>query len=287
MQIADINKKISIKDERLDIDKISQYRLSFFVSTEECQIVVFDVKKKQLLLFENYELNTSKSLEENLDEVYNDHILIAAGFWKEIQVFMRNRQFALVPVPVFDRTLASEYVRLNELVDSEKDEFHYKLMDEIGAAVAFGYPSALKAWFREKYPKLSLYFNHQAVAYLKGLQEQIKAKAPSSLYVSINNNEVQIAGYNLQRLAIYNQFKFSDVNQLVKLMLLTLQQFSTEGQLTPVVLHGIKEKTDLNLPILKKYFKNIELGKRPDGIIIHPIFNELEVQEYMEVLANL
>ncbi|WP_420387792.1 DUF3822 family protein [Roseivirga sp.] len=287
MQIADINKKISIKDERLDIDKISQYRLSFFVSTEECQIVVFDVKKKQLLLFENYELNTSKSLEKNLEEIYNDHILIAAGFWKEIQVFMRNRQFALVPIPVFDRTLASEYVRLNERVDFEKDEFHYKLMDEIGAAVAFGYPSSLKVWFREKYPQLSLYFNHQAVAYLKGLQEQIKTKAPSSLYVSINNNEVQIAGYNLQRLAIYNQFKFSDVNQLVKLMLLTLQQFSTEGQLTPLVLHGIKEKADLYLPVLKKYFKNIELGKRPDGIIMHPIFNELEAQEYMEVLANL
>lgn len=287
MRLAETTQIISIKDERLDIDKISQYRLSFFLSDQECEVTVFDVKKKQLLLFESLEFNPEKSIAENLETLYNEHILIAAGFWKEIQVFMRNKQFALVPIPVFDRTLASQYVRLNELVDSENDEFHYKLMDETGAAVAFGYPKEVKEWFREKYPKLSLYFNHQSVAYLKGIQEQIKTKAPASLYMSLNNNEVQIAGYNIQRLAIYNQFKFTDANQLIKLVLLTLQQFSAEGQSTPIVLHGVKEKVDLNLPLLKKYFKHIELGRRPSGILIHPVFNELEDQEYVEVLANL
>lgn len=287
MRLAETTQIISIKDERLDIDKISQYRLSFFLSKAECQITVFDVKKKQLLLFENLEFNPEKSLVKNLEALYNEHILIAAGFWKEIQVFVRNSKFALVPIPVFDRALTHEYVRLNEPVNPNKDEFHYKLMDDIGAAVAFGYSAELKAWFREKYPKLSLYFNHQAVAYLKGIQGQIMSKAPASLYVSLNNNEVQIAGYNLERLAIYNQFRFSDAKQLVKLILLTVQQFSAEGQLTPIVLHGVKEKVDLNKPVLKKYFRNIELGKRPEGIFMHPVFNELEDQEYFEVLANL
>ena len=287
MRLADTRQIISIKDERLDIDKISQYRLSFFLSIEECQIVVFDVKKKQLLLFESLEFNPEKSIAQNLETLYNEHILIAAGFWKEIQVFMRNKKFALVPIPVFDRTLAKQYVRLNEVIDTENDEFHYKLIDETGAALAFGYSTEVKAWFRNKYPKLSLYFNHQAVAYLKGLQSELKSKAPASLYLSINNHEAQIVGYNLQRLAIYNQFKFADTNQLVKLILLTLQQFSAEGQSTPIVLHGVKEKIDLYLPVLKKYFRHIETGKRPDGIMIHPIFNELESYEYFEVLANL
>lgn len=287
MRLADTTQKISIKDERLDIGNISQYRLSFFISTNECQLAVFDIKKRQLLLFESLEFNPKKSITDNLEALYNEHTLIAAGFWKEIQVFIRNKKFALVPIPMFDRTLASQYVGLNEIVDSEKDEFHYKLMDEIGAAVSFGYSASIRTWFREKYPQLSLYFNHQAVAYLKAIQPQLKNKAQASLYVSLNNNEVQIAGYNLQRLAIYNQFKFSDSNQLVKLMLLTLQQFSTEGQQTPIVLHGVKEKTDLNLPILKKYFRHIEIGKRPEGLLMHPIFNELEDQEYVEVLANL
>ena len=287
MRLADTTQIISIKDARLDIDKISQYRLSFFVSNTECQIAVFDVKKRHLLLFEHLEFNPEKSITQNLQVLYDEHTLIAAGFWKEIQVFVRNKQFALIPIPVFDRSLASQYVRLNEVIDEKKDEFHYKLLDEAGAALAFGYQSEIRAWFREKYPKLSLYINHQSVAYLKGIQEQLRSKTPASLYISLNNNEAQIVGYNFQRLAIYNQFRFSDATHLVKLMLLTIQQFSTEGQLTPIVLHGVKEKVDLNMPVLKKYFKHIELGKRPEGILIHPVFNELENQEYVEVLANL
>ena len=78
MRAAETSQIISIKDERLDIDKISQYRLSFFVSDIDCQITVFDVKKKQLLLFENRELNPAKSLIENLNTIYDDHILNAA-----------------------------------------------------------------------------------------------------------------------------------------------------------------------------------------------------------------
>ncbi|HEY9117178.1 MAG TPA: DUF3822 family protein, partial [Roseivirga sp.] len=145
----------------------------------------------------------------------------------------------------------------------------------------------VKKWFREKYPKLSLYFNHQASAYLHALQGQKISKAPASLYVSLNSNEALIAGYNLERLAIYNQFQFSDVKQLIKLMLLTLQQFSTEGQLTPIIIHGVKEKLGVQMPILKQYFRHIELGKRPSDILVHPIFSELEDYEYFEVLANL
>ena len=80
MAIAERQHLIAIKDERLDIDRIDHYRLSFFISTQECQITVFDIRKKQLLLFENIELDHSKSILENLDVIYDDHILIAAGF---------------------------------------------------------------------------------------------------------------------------------------------------------------------------------------------------------------
>jgi hypothetical protein len=74
---------------------------------------------------------------------------------------------------------------------------------------------------------------------------------------------------------------------LVNGILSTAKQFSEEGQSIPVLLHGSKSLVDKNLPTLKKYFKNIELGQRPSDIMIHPIFNELEGMEYFDVLSNL
>ena len=286
MRTAITQQLIAIKDERLDIDCIDHYRLSFFISQKECQITVFDIRKKRMLLFENREFDNRKSVIENLQLIYDDHILVAAGFWGEIQVFFRNNQFALVPMPVFDKQMISHYVRLNEEIEDSTD-FHFKLIEEYGVAVGFGFDSGIKSWFKEKYPKVSLYTNHQCIAFLKAIQAPLKAKRPNTLFVSINAHEVLIAGFNLNRIAIYNQFRFKDQSQLVKLLLLTIKQFSEEGQETPIMLYGVKHQIDLNLPVLKKYFKNVTLGSRPENIAIHQVFNELEPQEYFEVISNL
>ena len=287
MATANTEQIISIKDERLDIDLIDQYRLSFFISARACQITVFDVRKKKILLFEHREFDTSMSITANLEVIHKDHILIAAGFWKEIQVFIRNDLFSLVPNPVFDKSLLYEYVRLNAETDPSKEAYHFKVIDDLNLSIPFGYDANIKRWFQNKYPNVSIYFNHQSVAYLKGVNTQLKEKASASLYLNLNHHEALIAGFNLQKVAIYNQFGFKDAKHLVKIVLLTIQQFSQEGQSTPILLTGVKEKVDLYLPVFKKYFKHIELGKRPDNVVMHPIFNELEPYEYFEVFSNL
>ena len=286
MTTADKQPLIAIKDERLDIDRIDHYRLSFFISDKDCQITVFDVRKKRLLLFENRVFNTEKSIVENLQFIYDDHILISAGFWNEIHLYFRNRLFALIPMPIFDKQMVSNYIRLNEKID-ESTAFHFKLMDDFGVAIGFGFEDRIKKWFKEHYPKVSLYTNHQSTAFLKAIINPLKTKRANSLFVSMNMHEVLIAGFNLNRIAIYNQFSYRDQNQLVKLLLLTIKQFSNEGQDTPIMLYGVKAEIDSNLPLLKKYFKNVALGTRPENIAIHHVFDELETQEYFEVISNL
>ena len=278
---------LSLKDERLNIDRIGHYRLSFFISPEGCELTISDIQKKQLLMLEHRAFDDQLSTVENLQAIYDDHILIAAGFWKEIQVFFRNKQFSLVPFPVFDKKHLTEYIRLNEPTDPNTDAYHFKILDDMGLAIAFAYPEEIKDWFKSCYSNTSLYFNHQSIAYLNGIKNLLRDNVNNSLYVSLNEHEVLIAGFNLRRLAIYNQFKFNDAQQLVKLMLLTAQQFSDAGQATPILLHGTEQQVGMHMPTLQRYFENVELGQRPSGIMVHPVFNELETYEYFEVLANL
>ncbi len=287
MRSATTQTKISLKDERLDIDRIDQYRLSFFISIDSCEISIFDIQKKRLLLLEKIGLLAELNVIENLQKLYEEHILIAAGFWKEVQVFMRNKQFSLVPYPVFDKALIQQYIQLNEPTDPNLDDYRFKVLDDLGLAVAFAYPVALKQWFREKYNNTSLYFNHQSIAYLKSLKDQLRSRAQSSIYLLLNDQEVLMAGFNFSRLAIYNQFELTDSMDLVKKILSTARQYSEEGQSIPILLHGNKQQIDKHLPTLKKYFSNVVLGQRPSDIIVHPVFNELEPTEYFDVLSNL
>lgn len=287
MRSSDTQERISIKDERLDIDRIDQYRLSFFISSESCQLSIYDIQKKRLLLLEDIALKPELTIIENLEAIYDDHILISAGFWKEIQVFVRNKKFSLVPYPVFDRGLLKEYIRLNQPTDPNEDEYHFKILDDLGLAIAFGYQATLKKWFKEKYPKISLYFKHQGTGFLNALKPQLKEKAQSSLYLLLNNTEALIAGFNLSRTAIYNQFGYSDANQLIKLTMLTARQFSETPQDMPILLFGNKQQVETYLPTLKKYFKQLELGQRPSSVLLHPVFNELDEYEYFDILSNL
>lgn len=278
---------VSLKDERLDIDQIDHYRLSFFISDQSCQLAVKDVRKKRLLLLEDHPLDSDKSLIDQLDFLHEDHILISAGFWKEIQVFVRNNQFSLVPNAIFDKNMLKQYVRLNDSVDEERDFFHFKQIEDLNLHVAFGYEKALKDWFHNRYPKVVLRFHHQAQAFLNASYQQLKSNAPASLYLCLMDNKALIAGFNLQKLSLYNQFTFKSSEHLIKLTALSCQQFSAERNKTPLVLTGLKEQVTLLQPLLKKYFPLCEVGIRPDDLQMHPIFNELESYEYNEILANL
>ena len=203
-------------------------------------------------------------------------MLIAAGFWKEIQVFVRNNKFSLVPNAVFDKSMLYEYVRLNDEVNMERDFFHFKQIEELNLNIAFGYEKRLKDWFQKKYPKVAIRYYHQSYAFLKACLNNLKSNAPGSLYLCLFGNNALIAGFNFQKLSLYNQFKFKSKDHLIKLTALSCQQFSADRTKTLLIVTGTKKQTELYKPVLIKYFKQLETGTRPDDIQIHPVFNELE-----------
>jgi len=278
---------VSIKDERLDIDHIDHYRLSFFIGDQTIEIAVKDGKTNRLLLFEQYDYQDGLSTTENLEELHQAHSILAAGFWKEIRIFFKNNQFALVPKPLFDKQKLYEYIRLNERTATATDDYDYKHLDDLGLNFVLGFEKSVKKWFKKNYPKVKMKVYHQGIAYLKAIKQELKSNAQGSLFLDIKGHKALIAGFNFERLAIYNQFRFKDADHLVKLTALTCQQFSPERAETPLTLSGSKEQVEHFGPILKKYFPMLELGKRTIDLQVHPVFNELEPFEYSEILANL
>lgn len=129
-------------------------------------------------------------------------------------------------------------------------------------------------------------FNHQSIGYLKAVQQSVLNKLPCSFYLSLNADSVLLAGFNYQRLAIYNQLQLSKIDQLIETFFWASSNSVKKAKNTNYGL-WCKRKDRFEYASTQKYFPNIQLGERPKGIIMHPIFNELEDHEYVEVLANL
>lgn len=286
MKAAITKENISIKDERLDIDHIDQYLLSFFIAPHQCELAIFDERKKRLMMLESISMDPDRPLLENLKEIHYEHILISAGFWKRVEVTLRNQLFCQVPNSLYSGEQAYDYLKLNAPTQPLEEKYLSTLDEAQECTTVFSVPHELIRWFDGKYPKPMINFRHESAHFLKATFEQLDSKLKHQLFINLTGAGMQLAGYAKGKLSIYNQFKVQSAGQVAKMILLSIQQFSNEGQATPITLWGLDHEVRQSLPTLKKYYKGLKTGERPRGVKIAHTFDVFKEYEYFDVLSS-
>ena len=277
--------KIKIKDERLDIDHIDHYSLSFFVGDQDLQISVHHKEEGRLLLFENYQAPTdARGLTDFVESVYHDHVLIAARFWGRINLTVKNDLFCLIPDVFFDDEHRHDYLQLNGRTDAAQDYYKDIHLKELSANFVFGIPQELLDWFEHTYEQKKINCYHQGVHFITGVYKQFNGR-PEGLYVLFHADQMLVLGIHDYKVILYNQFPIREPEQLVKYAILAIRQFSFEEQNAPVHLWGIKDQVKTCEPVFRKYFRNITIGKKPAWLKMNHLFDDLEPYEYFDVLS--
>ena len=279
--------KITIKDERLDIDHIDHYSLSFFIGGHDLQITVHHKEEGRLLLFENYLAGSGFLAGTSpIEDIYHDHSLIAAGFWGEINLTVRNNLFCLVPDVFYDDEHRYDYLKLNAHTDPSSDYYKDIYLKNTATNFVFGIPRDLLDWFEHTYEQKKINCYHQGIHLITGVYEQFNETPPEGLYIAFHTDQILVLGINHDhKVVIYNQFPTREAEQLVKYAILAIRQFSFEEQNTLVHLWGTKRQIQSYEPTFRKYFKNITIGKRPAWLKMNHLFDELEPYEYFDVLC--
>lgn len=285
MKTEEKQKKISIKDERLDVDHIDHYHLSFFIGTSSCEICIYDDRKKRIVLFESIPLDQDKTLLENLKTIHHDHMLVSAGFWKTVVITLRNHSFAQVPNSLYSGDYAYDYIKLNSHTDPLREKYLSTLDEQQGFTTVFAVPQELIRWMDGKYPKPNIVFRHESANFLKTLSGLVKIDK-DQLFINFTDTDMLLAGFQGDKLAIYNQFKLQKPEQTAKMILLSIKQFSDQGQSIPITAWGSKEAVKTYESRLKKFFKHSKKGDRPKGMRMSHDFDQLKDYEYFDVFAS-
>lgn len=285
MKTEERQKAISIKDERLDVDHIDHYHLSFFISASSCEICIYDERKKRIVLFESIPLDENKTVLENLKRIHHDHALISAGFWKTVIITLRNQRFTQVPNNLYASDYAYDYIKLNAHTDPLKDKYVSTLDKAQGCTTVFAVPHELIRWVDGKYPKPDIVFRHESANFLKVLIGQINSDE-DQLFINFTDTMMLLAGFKEGKLAIYNQFKLQTAQQAAKMILLSIKQFSDQGQAISITAWGVQATVKEYEPTLKKFFKHLRKGDRPKGIRMNHDFDQLKEHEYFDVFAS-
>ena len=288
MQSAALNYKLikKIKDERFDVEHISQYTLLIHVGSRDLQVGVVDNVENRMLLLEDFvfpSLSSQNELLEVLTQLYDEHALLKANFWKSIKISIKNNKFVQVPAVLFVPESQTDYLRFNARLDEEREYVHAVSNKQSQAATVFAFPRDLKDWFLEVYPNGNLIFLHQSAVLIEGVTRVSEHRKDNPLYIFVDRFKLHILSAKQGKLIYYNQFVIKQFSEYIKYIMLVMKTLNLSQETSQIVLWGYIGKNSPHYNEFYKYINNVIFGYRPKHLKFGYMFDEVQDHHFFDL----
>ncbi|HEY3402216.1 MAG TPA: DUF3822 family protein [Ohtaekwangia sp.] len=290
MQTPTLSYKLikKVKDERFDEEFIHQYHLLINLGTRDFQLLVIDPQDNRVLLLEDFVLPNLASHEEllrMLDQLFDSHNLLKAGFWKRIQVCFKNQKFIQVPQALFAEESLADYLKFNAQVDPQREEFLSTLNPQAQAVTVFAVNKDLKSWLQGVYPSNKPVFTHQSAALIEGTLRVARNRQDNPLYIYVDRFKLHIIACKEGKLLYYNQFAIKQFSDYVKYIMLVMKSLNMDQQTSQVLLWGYIGKNSPHYHEFYKYISNVIFGERPDYLQFNYMFDEVQDHHFFDLFS--
>ena len=278
-----------IKDDKFDVDQLHLYNLYILMGTRDLQLMVLDSSQNRCLLVEDYVLANTTTYGELiviLENLFDDHHLLMAGFWAKVKFGIKNNKFSLVPAHLFSEEGLYDYLRLNCKIDPNKDNFLYYKHLSSEAVNTFAVNKRLYDWMETVYPNKQVELVHQSSALIEGIITELKNHPKDSLFVYIDRFKLHVIASKNNYLEYYNQFQINEFSDYVKYIMLVMKGLGRNQKHTNVILWGYIGHQSKHYKEFTKFIKHLSFGERPRYMKFNYMFDELEDHHYFD-LYNL
>jgi Protein of unknown function (DUF3822) len=288
LQTASLNYKLikKIRDERFDEEFIHQYHLLINIGTRDFQLAVIDPKENLVLLMEDFVLPNITSHEELLqllDQLFDSHALLKAGFWQRIKIAFKNQKFVQVPRALYAPEAIGDYLKFNAHVDFAREDFLACTNEQADAVTAFAIHKDLKHWVDGVYPNNKPLYLHQSAALIEGILQVAKHRDDEPLYIYVDRFKLHIVACRQKKLIYYNQFAIKEFSDYVKYIMLVMKSLSMDQRTSEVVLWGYIGKNSPHYHEFYKYINNVSFGDRPKGLKFGFPFDEVQEHHFFDL----
>ena len=290
MQTTEVTYKLlkKIKDERFDEDKIHQYALFVNIGTRDFQVCVIDTEEKRCLLLEDYvfpTVSSHKELVSALDQLFEAHAFLKAGFWKEIKISFKNQSFVQVPLALYSEDALADYLKFNTHVNRDLEDFLPVSLKSTTAVTVFAIHKDIKEWLMGIYPGKKPIFVHQSAVLIEGIMQAAATRKDNPLYIYVDRFKLHVLSAHNGTLIYYNQFSIKQFSDYVKYIMLVMKSLNMDQRKSQVVLWGYIGKNSPHYQEFYKYINNVSFGDRPSYLQFSYFFDEVQDHHFFDLYS--
>lgn len=276
------------KDELFDEEFIHQYHLLLNIGTRDFQLLVVDPSANKVLLLEDFvlpSLTSNEELLQILDQLFDSHAFLKAGFWKKIKVAIKNQKFVQVPQALFAEDSLADYLKFNAHIDPTQESFIASTNKRSQAVTVFAINNELKKWLVQVYPANAPTFTHQSAALIEGTMEYAKTRTDSPLYIYVDRFKLHIIACQADKLIYYNQFVIKQFSDYIKYIMLVMKSLNMDQQSSQIVLWGYIGKNSPHYHEFYKYINNVTFGSEPAYLNFGYVFDEVQDHHFFDLYS--
>jgi hypothetical protein len=277
-----------IKDEKFDEENLHQYTLLVQLGARDMQLGITNPDNR-ILLFEDYVFNDVKSPGEQLAivrDLYDNHPLLTAGFWKNVVFSIKSNKFVQVPAALFVETSAAEYLRFNAHIDPTQEDVLFCRNEQLDSITVYAISRELLKWLTGIYTNSSLKFVHQSAALIEGVLRAASARSGAPLYLYVDRFKLHVLAAKDNKLIYYNQFPIKHFADYVKYIMLVLNALGMDQQTSQIVMWGYIGRNSPHYHEFIKYIRNVSFGERPDHLKFGYLFDEVQEHHFFDLYST-
>lgn len=277
-----------IKDDRFEEDNIHEYSLLVNVGSRDVQVAVIDGDDHRVLFLEDYVLPSVSSNEDllsTLDQLFDHHPFLKAGFWKKIKISVKNQKLVQVPESLFVAASAADYLKFNAHVSKSKEDVLAIAMNNSQAVTVFAVQKELTNWLEALYPQKQFTILHQSAALIEGVMNYASNRTDNPLYLYVDRFKLHILSVHENKLVYYNQFSILSFQDYIKYIMLVMKTLEMDQQTSKVIMWGYIGKNSPHYHEFYKYIQNVTFGERPAHLSFGYLFDEVQDHHFLDLYS--
>ena len=276
------------QDKRFDIAALSQYHLSLYISDAYLKIICVNPTTTRCLLLAVYRLAGECSYQriQAIEQLYQDHPILANRNWPAVTLCIGNRQYTLIPQQLFQEKKIADYLNFTCPIGS--NTMRYFTHSSLNVAVAFAVDPQLLNWFQMTYDYTQLCTIHQASSLIQGTWTYLRNHQPSvvpRVLVFVEASHLHITVIQKSKLIYYNRFEYTSCDELLYYVLIVIRTLKLDTSLHEVILGGDINRHSLAYKKACNYIRKLTLMSTLPYVKFGRTFPKKRMTAHLDVLS--